>query len=147
MQSTYFNPQGTESLAQVIHDFGDLFKLPTVYLHMSRHQESDLQKARKRFTPRNPELVVHPHNAGAGLPAVAGAVESAVTSQSEHEMALDEFIYEGRQKLLAKEMPITATNFLQAIKIKSDNEKSTKDRRMEMIKQFFTGGGEKKPEA
>lgn len=133
MQSSYFKPEGNESLATVVHDFGDPIKLTAVYMHMQRHQAGDLMTARKRFNKANAPIVPQ------GLAQAAGAVEGQVVSQASHEIALDEFIREGHDKLLRKEMPISATNFLQALKIKSDNEKNTKDRRLDMIKSFFAG--------
>ena len=132
MQSRYFVPGAKESLTRVVHDFGDPFSLPSIYTHMRRHQISDLQKARERFRE-----IEHPHT-GLAIKA-AGAVEGDVVSKSNHEIALDELIVEGREKLLRKELPITATTFLTAIKIRSDIDKNTKDRRMEMVKSFFTG--------
>ena len=138
MQSRYFNPKGRESLASVVHDYGDPFALATIYAHMSRHQESDLQKARRRYAE-----VPHPHSTPL---VVSSAVEGEVVSQSQHELGLDEFIREGREKLLRKEMSITATTYLQAIKIRTDIDKTTKDRRMEMIKNFFAGANSEKKE-
>lgn len=135
MQSKYFQPSGSESLATVVHDFGDPFPIITVYRHMHRHQLNDLIKARQRF-----KEVEHPHT---GLVQAAGAVEGDIVSKGEHELGLDEFIREGRQKLLRKEMTISATTYLAAIKIKSDVEKSTKDRRLDMVKSFFAGGDKK----
>jgi hypothetical protein len=140
MQSSYFNPEGTESLARVVHDFGDPVTTGAIYIHMQRHQANDLEIARRRYTgPRKlkvPDIL---------LPATA--VEGEVNSVAAHELGLDEFIKQGRAQLALKEMPLSATNFLQAIKIKSDIEKNTKDRRMEMIKAFFSGGGAKEEQS
>jgi hypothetical protein len=143
MRSTYFKPDGVDSLAQVLRDFNDPFKLSTVYLHMQRHQESDLMLARKRFAKLPPEKkIILP---GDNVPGQAIAVvEGDVVSQEQHELGLDEFIRKGREMLEENKLPITATTYLQAIKIKSDNNKSAKDRRMEMIKQFFSGGSDAK---
>lgn len=96
--------------------------------------------ARKRY---NLGVILPGDTVPANAPpaAVAAAtVEGDVVSRAQHELGLDEFIRSGRDKLLRGEMTITATNYLQAIKIKSDNEKNTKDRRLEMIKNFFSGG-------
>lgn len=60
-------------------------------------------------------------------------------STTEHEVALDEFIHEGRNKMARGELSITSQTLLQAIKTKADIEKNTKDRRMDMIKAFFLG--------
>lgn len=127
MQSTYFNPKGQESLAMVIHDFGDPFPLSTCYAHMQRHQDEDLIRARKRF-----QTIAPPEDTQAMT-----AIEGQVVSEAQHETGLDEFIREGREKLLRKEMSISATTYLQAIKIKADIDKSTKDRRLDAAKAFF----------
>lgn len=140
MQSKYFNPAGHESVATVVHDFADPFTMPSMYTHLQRHQESDIQKARKRF-----KEIDHPHNVP--LAKVAGAVEGEVLSTQQHELGLDEFIREGREKLLRKEMTISASNYLEAIKIKAGIEKNTKDRRMDMIKSFFATPKKEEPQA
>ena len=136
MQSKYFQPSGHESLATVVHDFGDPFKLAAIYMHMQRHQAQDLIAAKKRFDSTN--ATGNPHNSSPVVPIAA--VEGEVVSQGEHESALDEFIREGHEKLMRKEMPISATTFLAAIKIRSEINKSAKDRRLDMIKSFFAGG-------
>ena len=135
MQSKYFQPSGNESLADVVHAFGDPFPIGSVYVHMGRHQNYDLRKARERF-----KELEHPQQ---GIVNAAAAVEGEVVTSGEHELGLDEFIREGRQKLLRNEMPISATNYLAAIKIKADIQKSAKDRRLDMIKSFFAGGDKK----
>ena len=132
MQSKYFDPGGHESLARVVHDFGDPFSMTAIYLHMSRHQEGDLMTARKRF-----KEIEHPQQ---GIVNALAAVEGDVVSTGVHELGLDEFIREGRQKLLRKEMTISATNYLAAIKIKADIQKGDKDRKLDAIKSFFAGG-------
>lgn len=141
MQSKYFQPSGHESLADVIHSFGDPFGLPVAYAHMQRHQASDLIAAKKRFEG---STIASVHNSGPNKVVVAvGAVEGQVISQGEHETALDEFIRVGHEKLQAREMTISATNFLKAIEVRANINKNTKDRRMEMIKSFFSGGSKK----
>lgn len=126
MASTYFNSLGSKNMLQVVHDWGDPFKPSAMYQHIKRHQARDLIKVDKLEEARV-------------IPPVVEAVESSVTSATEHERGLDEFIRDGRNKLSRGELSMTASSYLQAIKIKSDIEKNTKDRRMEMIKQFFGG--------
>lgn len=130
MQSKYFQPSGTESLADVIHAFGDPFPQGSMYVHMGRHQENDVIQAKKRFSALEKPT---------GIIPVAAAVEGEVMSAGVHEQGLDEFIQEGTEKLRRKEMTISATNYLAAIKIKADIQKTTKDRRLDMIKSFFAG--------
>lgn len=134
MKSTYFKPDGEESLAYVVHDFGDPFSLQTTYAHMWRHQAEDL-----KAVGRMPKMVTK-GKGSISLPKVASAVEGEVVTRAPHETALDAFIKQGEEKLERREMSITATNFLQAIKTRSEIDKTTKDRRMEMIKQFFAAG-------
>lgn len=119
-------------MAAVVHDFGDPFPMSNIYIHMMRHQESDIQRARTRF-----KEVEHPQNK---MIKAAGAVEGQVLAAAPHEVTLDEFIREGRALLLRNELSITATTLLQAIKIRADVDKTTKDRRLDMIKNFFAGG-------
>jgi hypothetical protein len=144
MQSTYFNPSGTESLLKVLHDFGDVLKPPSVYMHIRRHQQKDLIRAREQFLHRandGKNVFIRQDARVPGTPDEA--IEGEVVATGQHEAGLDEFIAEGRRKLLGGKMTITATNYLAAIKIRTEIDKSTKDRRLDMIKSFF-GGGEKK---
>jgi hypothetical protein len=142
MQSKYFQPSGHESLATIIHDFGDPFKLSITYAHMKRHQPNDLIAAKKRFDALE---VVNPHSSGpmplAHIPPEV--IEGQVLSQGDHEATLSEFIQKGREKLQRGEMAISATTLLTAIKIRSEIDKSTKDRRLDMVKSFFAGGEKK----
>jgi hypothetical protein len=139
MQSRYFQPDGQETLKEVVHNFGDPLKISTIYMHMARHQPADLMRAKKRFTePRREIEAPLPDEA-----KVLDTIDSSVLSQGYHERALDDFISQGREKLLKGELSITATTLLAAIKIRSEIDKSTKDRRLDMIKSFFAGGGNK----
>lgn len=146
MQSTYFNPEGHESLAGVIAAFGMPFSLQLAYAHVQRHQPADRERmVKQRLEAEALKAIDRLPNSSkvAGKVQIAAAVESEVVSNTAHERGLDMFIQQGHEMLLRKEMPITATNFLAAIKTKADIEKNTKDRRMDMIKAFFTGGGQK----
>lgn len=122
MQSTYFNPEGTETVMDINLAFGAPFKRAMLYAHLKRHQSKDLIKAK----PIVPAEVIM-------------GVEANSMSTTEHEVALDEFIHEGRNKMARGELSITSQTLLQAIKTKADIEKNTKDRRMDMIKAFFLG--------
>lgn len=137
MQSTYFEPQGSESLSNVNHAFGDPFGISLIYAHMKRHQAKDLIKAAKKFDG-NGNLIIDNR-----FPATIEVVEADSNSTTNHELGLDDFIAEGRNKLARRELAISATTFLQAIKIKADIEKSTKDRRLDAMKSMFGGAGGK----
>lgn len=146
MQSTYFNPDGNETLSKVVAAYGMPFSMGLVYAHVQRHQLADRERVVKQRLEQEAAKALErlPEESKlAGKIEVAAAVESEVVSQSKHERALDEFIKQGHQMLQSKTMLITPTTFLAAIKTKADIEKNTKDRRMEMIKQFFAGGGQK----
>jgi len=120
MQSTYFNKEGHETVMDINSAFGSPFKRVTLYSHLQRHQKNDMIKA---ITPAE----------------VITGIEAHSRSTTEHELGLDEFIHEGRNKLIRGELNITSQTFLAAIKTKADIEKNTKDRRMEMVKAFFLG--------
>lgn len=124
MQSSYFHEGAHESPAKINKSFGMPFKTVTLYAHLNRHQKRDRIKAPMPIA----------------VPEVVNSVEATPITTTEHEMGLDEFIREGRAKLARREMQVTASTYLQAIKTKAEIEKSTKDRRLEAIKAFFTDG-------
>lgn len=134
MQSTYFNPQGSESLMDVVHAYGDPFGPSTVYAHMRRHQAKDLIKAERMLENYEDNKI----NKGL-VDNTVSVIEASVESTDKHEIGLDQFIAEGRDKLVRGEMQVSATTFLQAIKIKADIQKSTKDRRLDAMKAMFSG--------
>lgn len=128
IQSSYFNPMARENLMDVLAAFGEPFASGTLYQHIRRHQPRDIVKAMKKYEPiplLAPTLQV--------IEAEPGA------STTNHEIGLDDFIQKGREKLAMGELQITATTFLQAIKIKADNEKGNKDRRLDALKTMFRG--------
>lgn len=133
MQSTYFNPQGSENLMGVVHAFGDPFKSSIMYAHMKRHQPKDLVKAAKLFD----------ENGNAEVVNTVRMLETPTRAETAHEMGLDDFIQLGRDKLARGEMSITATTYLTAIKVKMDNEAKTKDRRVDVMKGLFSGAAPK----
>lgn len=142
MQSTYFNPHGQESLMEVNRRYGGLFTSSTLYAHMKRHQHKDILAAEKRAD----EMEKAAKGIKPILPAVVQAVEGQVVSTQDHERGLDKFIREGEEMLDRREMKLSATTYLQAIKIKADIEKSTKDRRLDAVKSMFKGiSGNEKP--
>lgn len=136
MQSTYFNPNGHESAMAVVHAFGDPFLTTTFYAHMQRHQAKDVIDAERRFSVEE-ATKLREQGITPNATALVKGVEGEVGSTGQHESGLDEFIAEGRAKLLRREMSITATTYLQAIKIKADIERTTKDRRLDMVKTLM----------
>lgn len=123
LNSSYFNSEASESVLDVNKAFGNLFKIGTLYQHLSRHQQVDKITAPTVI----PQL------------EVVSAVEGKVLSGAEHEVGLDEFIKKGRDALARGDMVINAPNFISAIRTKAEIEARTKDRRLDMIKAFFIG--------
>lgn len=140
MASTYFTPTGVETLSDVVYRYEVPLKLPAIYNHMKRHQWKDLQKAEEAQAPKEVTLP------SVLQPPIVAAVEGEVVSTQDHEVGLDDFIRKGREKLMADQLPITATTYLQAIKIKADIDKNTKDRRLDAVKSLFKGAAPKQDE-
>lgn len=124
-RSTYFNPDGQETVLSVFRDAKTDFKTITIYAHLKRHQAKQRETALTQ--PVNPIITT--------MKLVEGP-----NGESQHEMGLDEFITEGRNKLARGELLITSNTYLQALKIKHDADKSNKDRRMDALKALFAGG-------
>lgn len=152
LRSTYFDPKGTESLLQVNEKWGYPVKQQTLYRHMQRHQVRDLQNAEAINKLNGVESPVWQRKANAGprnkVDAVAltntqEVIEAPVITGQEHELGLDEFIQKGREKIATGQMSFTAANYITAIKVKSDIEKNTKDRRLEMLRSMFQGAAPK----
>lgn len=122
MQSTYFNPDGTESLSAVSRAFGDPFPGSSLRTHMVRHQKRDIIRAEAKI---NPIETTNP-------------VGVMLDATGDHIGSLKNFIREGDAKLQKGEMSITATTYLQAIKIMADVEKGNKDRKFDAMK-FMMG--------
>ena len=135
LKSTYFNPDGVETVTDVINRYGNPFKAPSFYAHLQRHRKKDVELGKKNYEIKQQDKALLPTTPA----TLITAVESEVLATAPHEQGLDEFIRQGRTKLSMDEMPITPTNFLQAIKIKADIEKSTKDRRLDAVKSMFKG--------
>lgn len=129
MRSTKFNENGSENLAGVVHAYGDPFPLQTLYMHIKRHQAQDVEDA--KFG----KLTVT-------VPSMRDLIEGDVRTGSEHELALDEIIEQGRMKLASKTMVLTVNHVIAAAKAKAEIEKSTKDRRLEAAKAFFSNKNE-----
>ncbi len=120
MKSKYFVPENRETILDVLKAEDCPISSANVYAHLQRHQNRDLIKAPI-------------------VPPIMDVLEGDREATTAYEKGLDDFIQEGRNKLARGEMEVSPTNFLQAIKVKGDLQKGMKDRRMEMIKNFFTG--------
>lgn len=145
MYSTYFNPEGKETLQDVNNRYGQPFKMPTLYRHMLRHQASDIAVSEKiaeakgiqtpnwqRRIPRKPTAEVEK--------AVVNTVKIVEGGgKPDFEKKLDAFIEAGNVVLGTGTMTISAANYLAAIKIKADIEMRTKDRKLEALKAMFSG--------
>lgn len=138
MLSTYFNPQGAENMMDVVRAWGSPFGSSIMYAHFKRHQAKDLIRAASKFD-ENGNLVIDTR-----MKPTIEVVESIdPKSTTNYELGLDEFIKAGRDKLARGEMAISGTTFIAAINAKANIDKNTKDRRLEMIKSFFTNGQDK----
>lgn len=133
MTSTYFDPNGTESAAEVLAAFGSPFGTSAFYAHMNRHRHNELIKAQAKYD----KAVDRTHKVDPKT--LMNAVEGDVIVRSEHELALKEIVAEGRAKLASGDMTITLTGMINASKALADIEKSTKDRRLDAVKSMFKG--------
>lgn len=125
MASTYFDPvDGKETLKDVVSRWKLDVSLVTVYGHMRRHQAKDVIKAEARLEEVVPRVL-----------------EGQVASEGEHEVGLDEFINKGRRLLAANQLNVTAATYLQAIKVKAEIERTTKDRRLDALKLMAGASG------
>lgn len=153
LRSTYFRPDGRESLLAVNERWGHPVKVQTLYRHMKRHQIKDIEASEALNKINGTESVVWQRTAGNRglkkddkevLTNTAEVIEAPVDTTQNHELGLDEFIKRGRASLAIGEMNISAANYIKAIKVKADIEKNTKDRRLEMLRSMFTGAAPKK---
>lgn len=135
--SSYFNPEGKSGPNQVNKAYGMPFLEVTLYRCLQKHHNS--QKIRAATKVVNGEVVVDSRFKGT-LEVVEHIPTGSVTN---HELGLDDFISQGRDKLARGELQITATTFLQAIKTKMDNDAKTKDRRADMLQGLFKGAAPK----
>lgn len=121
LNSNMFNRKNPETLPQVMYRYNvSAFKLATLRQHIRRHMQVELAKD-------DPVII-------SGIP-----IDVVGQDLKPHEIGLDHFIKLGTEKLKRGEMPITASNYLQAIKTKAEIEKSTKDRKADIFKAMFTG--------
>lgn len=160
LRSTYFDPNGTESLLAVHERFGNPFKQPTLYRHMQLHQKRDIERSERLAKVNGEPSKVWQRNTVKSvvkadpevektkelLQNTEKVVEAPVGPRQQYEIGLDEFIALGRDRLQHNEMAISATNYIQAIKVKAEIEKTTKDRRLEMLRSMFQGAAPQKKE-
>lgn len=152
IHSTYQDPKGVESLVQVNERYGNPFLMPTLYRHMQRHHKANksfyTQEKGEKYEKRSALIGADPNtlelnNTKELLENTVNVVESDVMSKQQHELGLDEFIAIGRDRLAHGEMALSASNFITAIKVKAEIERTTKDRRLEMLKSMFAGAAPK----
>lgn len=152
LASKYFDPNGRESLAAVNERWGHPVKLVTLYRHMSRHQSRDIQVSEELAKINGQASAVWQRTSGnkglktEELENTIAVVEAPVSSNQTHEVALDEFIAMGRAQLKSQNMSISAANFITAIKTKAEIERTTKDRKLDMLKSMFAGAAPAKKE-
>ena len=127
--SQYFDSQSTETFPQVFGFFKPPMNVQTAYTCMKKHFA---QFQKEVSITHEGEIVVDKRRKS------LGAVLEEHGS-SNHDIGLDEFIELGRQMVKDGRINITGQTYLQAIKIKKDDEKGNKDREADMIKAFFAG--------
>lgn len=139
MQSTYFDSKGEESLMAVNNRWKTGIKPNMLYKHMQTHQASDIAFAEaSALITGEPSKV--PQRKKDDLESTEALIEGpSMTPQAEYEVGLDEFIRMGAARLKSGGMSISAANYIQAIKTKADIERTQKDRRLELLKNMFSG--------
>jgi hypothetical protein len=127
---------------------------------MTRHQKKDIELAESmvnvtgepsKVWQRQTAQTTHKREAEAKelqkvddiIQNTVNVVEADVIPRQPYEIALDEFIALGADRLRHGDMQISASNFVAAIKAKIDHERNTKDRRLDMLKNMFTGAAPK----
>jgi hypothetical protein len=149
--SSYFNPKGQESLPEVNKRFGLPFTLITLYKHAQRHMKTNTARwmklngleDKKNWQQALEKTKFIKEEELEALQNTIEYVEDAKSILQPHEYSLDKFIKKGSDMVESGEMKITATTYIQAIKAKSDIEKSNKDRKMDALKTLFTGAAPK----
>lgn len=134
MNSSYFNHKGTETASQVLLRYEAPFNIKAFYTHCGRHQKKDMIARKMRMEILKQSGLPAPNIQGVPIDLIKKPKE-----EGEFRMGLDEFIAAGRAKLNRGELPITAQTFLQAIKIKVDDESKNKDRGADLFKTMFKG--------
>lgn len=136
--SSYFT-DNKESPNKVNTSFGSPFKRVTLYFCLRQHHGSDALRPATKVTSTGKVLVDQ------RFKPTFEVIESVPgLPTTNHELGLDRFIEKGRAKLESGEMQITATTYLQAIKVKMDNDAKTKDRRLDMLSGMFKGAAPKR---
>jgi hypothetical protein len=148
MFSSYFNPDSDESLLDVNNRYGQPFKMATLYRHMTRHQRADIQVSEQMAKARGVESKVWQRKDKAIAQAVQNtiAIVDGDSDLPSFEQKLDAFIEAGNVLVSSGQMPISASNYIAAIKIKADIEMRTKDRKLEALKTMFAGAAPKEAE-
>lgn len=134
--SSYFNPESKTSPQKINRSYGEQFKQVTLLACLRKHHKGAVNRAPSKIV--NGQLVIDSR-----MKPTFEVIEMPTGSTTNHELGLDDFIAKGRDKLARGELQLTATTFLQAIKIKMDNDAKTKDRRVDMLQGLFKGAAPK----
>ena len=121
--SKYFDRDNELTLPQVLVKYNISITQQTVYNCLKKHFP--------QYNPKLKDLIPQLTN--------TVAVIDGDPNTSTHEQALDEFIATGKRMVQNGEMVINPATYISAIKTKADIEKSSKDRKLEMMKAFFSG--------
>lgn len=127
-ESKYFEKNGQLSLPETMKKYQVDIPVQTIYNCLKRHHHNYTDK---------PDFILN------GKGELITATEKLISQPSEgervHEMGLDEFINQGREMVARGEIAITASNYITAIKVKAEIEKSNKDRKLDLLKTMFSG--------
>lgn len=135
LHSKYFDPNGPETMPDVLRAFQVPIHLQTVYSCLKRHH-ANLNLRAAVVVTNDGKLLIDKR-----MKETQELIEAPANGETNHELGLDDFIAKGRNMLARGDMMITASTYLSAIKIKADIEKSTKDRRLDALKAMFQGAG------
>lgn len=141
LQSKFFNSGGMETMPDVLRAFQVPIHIQTVYGCLKNHHANLSLKPAITVSEDGTKLLIDKR-----MKETTELIEAPANGVANHELGLDDFIKQGRSMLVRGEMVITPATFLQAVKIKADIDKSTKDRRLDALKTMFTGASGKKVE-
>lgn len=139
--STYFDKTEQLTLPSVMAKYSCTIPRQTVYNCLKRHHAAFLNRPATRVNSKG-EVVVDSRFA-----ATETILDTPTGLVKNHELGLDEFINKGRDMVARGEIAITAANYITAIRIKSEIDKSNKDRKLDLLKSMFSGAAPEVKEA
>lgn len=138
--STYFFPENWENVQDILDDTHASLSVAGVYAHLRKHKFTGLApQSKKRIVEKR--IAVKQEVAAKEIVAAAlnselmeGQVLQTIRDKEPHIEALDLYIDEFAESIKKGTIKMSATNGLQAIKIKSEILKGNKDRTADLVK-------------